>query len=85
MTIYDIIKRKPYLAWYVKEPEKLSPTSVLEHILNYGDWEDVQNFIKIVGFKKAKHLFLTSLNKKRANYSPVVKAYFLKYFKISHA
>ena len=47
MKVNAIIKNKPYLAWYVKEPEKLSEESVLEHVLNYGNWDDVQRFIKI--------------------------------------
>jgi hypothetical protein len=83
MTIHDIIRQKPYLAWYVKDPTKLSSVSVLEHVLNYGDWEDVQNFIKIMGFVKTKQLFITSLKKKRTNYQPAIKSYFSRYFKIN--
>ena len=49
MTVNSIIKNKPYLVWYVKDPDKLSEESVLEHVLNYGNWEDVQQFIKIKG------------------------------------
>ncbi len=49
MIVNDIIKAKPFLAWYVKGPEKLSEQSVLEHVLNYGNWDDVQQFIKING------------------------------------
>ena len=47
MSVNDIIKNKPYLAWYVKDPARLSEESVLEHVLNYGNWDDVQQFIKI--------------------------------------
>jgi len=83
MTIHDIIRQKPYLAWYVKDPTNLSPVSVLEHVLNYGDWEDVQNFIKIMGFAKTKQLFIISLKKKRTNYQPAIKSYFSRYFKIN--
>lgn len=57
MKVNDIIKAKPYLAWYVKAPENLSEQSVLEHILNYGDWNDVQQFIKIKGLKETAKLF----------------------------
>lgn len=56
MSVNDIIKNKPYLVWYVKNPDKLSESSVLEHILNYGNWDDVQQFIKIKGFKKNKKI-----------------------------
>lgn len=80
MTVNSIIKNKPYLAWYVKDPEKLSEESVLEHILNYGNWEDVQQFIKIKGMVATAQLFNKTLTKKRINYSPQIKSYFLRYF-----
>lgn len=81
MIINDIIKAKPYLAWYVKEPEKLSEESVLEHVLNYGNWEDVQQFIKIKGRTNTKKLFYKTLSNKRTNYDPVISSYFTRYFK----
>ena len=80
MTVNNIIKKKPYLAWYVKDPEKLSEESVLEHILNYGNWDDVQLFIKIKGLKETAKLFNKSLKNKRINYQPVIKSYFYRYF-----
>lgn len=76
-----ILKNKPYLAWYVKDLNSLSEESVLIHILNYGDWEDFQNFIKIKGLKETANLFFKTLNKKRNNYLPQIKNYFEKYFK----
>lgn len=76
-----ILKNKPYLAWYVKNPNKLSEESILFHILNYGDWKDVQDFIKIKGLKKTANLFYKTINKKRNNYLPQIKNYFEKYFK----
>ncbi len=81
MSVQFIIKNKPYLAWYVKNSEKLSDESVLEHVLNYGDWEDVQKFIKIKGIKETAKLFYRTLKKKRVNYSPQIRSYFKKYFK----
>ena len=80
MTVNNIIKNKPYLAWYVKDPEKLSEESVLEHVLNYGNWEDVQQFIKIKGKNETAQLFNKSLTAKRTNYSPAIKSYFYRYF-----
>lgn len=80
MKVNDIIKNKSYLAWYVKDPEKLSEESVLEHILNYGNWDDVQLFIKIKGRKKTAELFNKTLKNKRTNYQPAVKLYFYRYF-----
>lgn len=81
MQIFDLIKNKPYFAWYIKNPEELSEESILEHILNYGDWDDVQDFIKIKGFKETAKLFHKTLTKKRSNYSPSIRHYFSLYFK----
>jgi hypothetical protein len=80
MTVNSIIKNKPYLAWYVKDPEKLSEESVLEHVLNYGNWDDVQQFIKIKGKDESAALFKKTLTNKRTNYSPAIKSYFYRYF-----
>lgn len=80
MTVNSIIKNKPYLAWYVKNPENLSEKSVLEHVLNYGNWDDVQAFIKIKGIIETGELFKQTIANKRTNYSPEIKSYFSRYF-----
>lgn len=80
MTVNTIIKNKPYLAWYIKDPDKLSEQSVLEHVLNYGNWDDVQSFIKIKGLDKTAELFNRSLKNKRTNYLPAIQSYFSRYF-----
>lgn len=84
MSINDIIKNKPYLAWYVKDPAKLSDESVLEHILNYGNWDDVQQYIKIKGKDKTTELFNKTISNKRTNYSPAIKSFFFRYFNNDH-
>ena len=76
MTVNSIIKNKPYLAWYIKDPEKLSEESVLEHVLNYGNWDDVQLFIKLKGINETASIFNKSLTKKRTNYAPVICSFF---------
>jgi len=78
--VQDIIKKKPYLAWYVRNVESLSDESVLEHVLNYGNWEDVQTFIKIKGLKETKNLFNQTTKQKRINYPDNIKHYFDLYF-----
>jgi len=80
MTVNSIIINKPYLAWYVKDPELLSEQSVLEHVINYGNWDDVQQFIQIKGLDKTADLFNKSLKNKRTNYSPAIQKYFTRYF-----
>lgn len=84
MTVNAILKNKPYLAWYVKDPEKLTEDSVLEHVLNYGNWDDVQLFIKIKGMEGTSELFNKSLKNKRINYQPAIRSYFSRYFNRVH-
>ena len=76
----NIIKRKPYLAWYVADPKKLSDESVLEHVLNYGNWDDVQEYIKLKGIEETARIFRETREKKRSNYRPEIADYFSRYF-----
>ncbi len=80
MKPQDIIIQKPYLAWYVKDPKKLSDASVLEHVLNYGNWSDVKEFIQIKGMKETAQIFTQSTKRSRSNYLPEVEQYFRNYF-----
>jgi len=80
MIVNSIIKNKPYLAWYVKDPEMLSESSVLEHVLNYGNWDDVQMFVKVKGMNETAKLFNDSLKNKRTNYHPAIQSFFSRYF-----
>lgn len=52
MTIHDFIKKRQYLIWWVDDYDRLSAEAIVEATLNYGDWDDVQTLIKILGFKK---------------------------------
>jgi hypothetical protein len=81
MTTTQFIKKRPYLVWYVKDLSKLSDASILEHTLNYGDWDDVQKLLKIMGIKKAAKIFKERISGTRCNYRPEIKRYFNLYFK----
>jgi len=39
-SLKKILRKKPYLAWDVKNTDRLSEESLFERILNYGDWDD---------------------------------------------
>jgi len=80
MNPQDIIMRKPFLAWYVKNPAQLSDESVLEHVLNYGDWSDVQEYIRVKGIQETANIFYHQSHNERSNYLPEIKYYFNKYF-----
>lgn len=80
MRVQDLIKQKPYLLWFTKNYKELSDASVVEAVLNYGDWSDVQKVIKILGVKKTALIFKNQINKKRVNYNDITKNYFTLYF-----
>ncbi|MBU0646833.1 hypothetical protein KKC67_02745 [Patescibacteria group bacterium] len=83
MTIHQFIKKRPYLVWYVKDLNKLSEESIVEHVLNYGDWDDVQKMIKILGIKKTAKIFRTKAKPSkmhRQNYADITKHFFTLYF-----
>ena len=80
MTINDFIKKRPYLIWYTKDYDKLSPETIVEAVLNYGDWDDVKKVIEILGIRKTASIFRKKSKQKRCNYHPEVKNYFRLYF-----
>ncbi|MBU4480429.1 hypothetical protein KKG48_03245 [Patescibacteria group bacterium] len=80
MTIQEFIKKRKYLVWYVKNPEKLNNEAIVEAVLNYGDWDDVQKMIKILGMKKVAKIFKEKTTGKRCNYHMKTKNYFNLFF-----
>jgi len=83
MTLQTFIKKRPYLVWSTKNYEGLDSASIVEAVLNYGDWRDVQEMIKILGIKKTARIFRKkSVPDKfgRQNYRPEIKHYFQLYF-----
>lgn len=79
--INTFIQKRPHLVWYTKNHENLSPDSVVEAVLNYGDWDDVQELTRILGMKETAAIFEKGLNQKRSNYRERTKEYFSRYFK----
>ncbi|MDP1689539.1 MAG: hypothetical protein Q8L47_05460 [bacterium] len=81
MKINEFIKKRPHLIWYTKNYDKLSSESIVEATLNYGNWDDVQTLIKILGMKKTADIFRRQVKQKRCNYHKKSKHYFSIYFK----
>jgi len=75
-----ILQRKPYLAWYIRDKKTLSDQSALEHILSYGDWEEVMEAEKLLGISGMKALFDKIRSKRRVNLKPRTLNYFRNYF-----
>lgn len=83
MTMHDFIKKRKHLIWWVKNYDRLSAASIVEATLNYGDWDDVQALIKIMGIKKVARIFREKSQPSkmgRQNYRPETKNYFTLYF-----
>jgi len=80
MTISQFIQKRPHLIWHVKDLDKLSEESIVESVLNYGDWDDVQKMIKILGLQKTADIFRRKSKQKRGNYRSEIKNYFRLYF-----
>jgi len=68
--LLKIFVQKPYLAWDIKDPKSLSEKSMLEHLINYGDWDDILNTIQILGIEKTTTIFNESISNPRNNFSP---------------
>ncbi|MFH1890104.1 MAG: hypothetical protein ABIJ91_00870 [Candidatus Kuenenbacteria bacterium] len=80
MTIQKFIKKRPYLTWYIKDPHKLSDESIVENVLNYGDFDDVRELIKIMKIKNVANIFRRQSKQKRNNYDVKIQNYFKFYF-----
>ncbi len=83
MTLQNYIKKKPYLVWSTKNYEGLDSATIVEAVLNYGDWRDVQKVIKILGIKKTAQIFREKSKPSkmgRQNYRPEIIRYFNMFF-----
>ena len=80
MTLRNFIKKRRDLVWYVEDLEHLSKEAIVEAVLNYGDFDDVQKLFSILGIKQAARIFREQTRRKRVNYDPKITHYFNLYF-----
>lgn len=83
MTLSEYIKKRPGLIWWTKNYDHLGAEPIVEATLNYGDWDDVQTLIKMLGIKKVAKIFRAKSPKSkmgRTNYHPETIRYFSQYF-----
>ena len=78
--IHDFIAQRTHLVWYVKDPRALDNDAIVEAVLNYGDWRDVQEMIRILGISEVARIFFTHMQQPRCNYHVKTKHYFTLYF-----
>jgi hypothetical protein len=80
MDLHSIIIDKPALAWSISNPKTLSEEAVVERVLEYGDWKDVQKLFEIKSKPEIAKLFYKTTQKARSNYSPQIEHFFKLYF-----
>ena len=80
--LYDFISKRKHLIWYVKDYRALNEEAIVEATLNYGNWDDVQEMIKILGMEKAAQIFRKQMitGRQRGNYHRKTRHYFNLYF-----
>ncbi len=78
--LQKLIQEDPSLVWYTSNTANLSEASILEHVLNYGTWEQIQEAMKILGLKNTISLYKSLVNTPRSNIKPRVRHYFNLYF-----
>ncbi len=75
-----LLIKKPYLAWYVKDPTTVSVESIVEHIFNYGQWSDYLQAEQLLGMHRIKAVFESLKGKTRSNLHPKTINFFDRYF-----
>lgn len=81
MTLQKFINSRKSLFWSIRNLNKLSQASVVENTLNYGDFNDVKQLLKLMGIKKVARIFRQQIKQKRHNYRPEIKHFFSLYFR----
>ncbi len=81
-AIHDFILARKHLIWYVKDYRALNEEAIVEATLNYGNWDDVQEIIRILGIERVAAIFRKQMvtGRQRGHYSPDVAHYFNLYF-----
>ena len=67
------------LWWWVADVTKLSDESILEGVMNYGDWKDFLQLEKWWGLSKIRSLFEKMTSQRRINLRPPVRVLFRDY------
>lgn len=80
MTELQKFIKKRRLIWYVKDYESLDEQSIVEHVLNYGNWDDFLEMIRIMGIERAAEVFRENAFRPRTNYRRRTRDYFKHYF-----
>ncbi|MBU1322775.1 hypothetical protein KKE48_05250 [Patescibacteria group bacterium] len=80
----DWLDKHKTLWWWVADVAKLSDESILEGVMNYGDWTDFLQLKKWWGLPKIRQLFEKMTSQRRINLRPPARTLFNDYL-IAHA
>jgi hypothetical protein len=78
--LQNIIKQHPVLMWDTGAYDTLDAEAIAEAIYNYGSWENVTEYHRLLGTEAAELLFKRLTNKKRCNIHPKVRYFFMHYY-----
>ena len=79
-AIHEFIQRHKGLVWSTQHYDDLSEEFIVESVLNYGDWHDVQEVVEILGMHRIADIFYQQIAFPRNNYRPEIIDYFSRYF-----
>jgi hypothetical protein len=74
----DYIRRHGELFWYSPgdKGETVSDELLVEHILNYGTMDDVQELFRVLGLQRTAEVFRGMKGRKKLNFFPEIWNYF---------
>ena len=81
-SLASLAQSRHEIFWWVKSQDlaNLSDESVVEQLLNYGDWSDVLQLVKVLGWHKTAEYFDQITHKPRTNLRPEIVNYFKNFF-----
>lgn len=82
MNLKEFIKNRKHLVWYVRDYDSLDTETIVEAVLNYGDWEDVQTLFRILSIQEVARIFRKHISEQKARprYDDKIQHYFKLYF-----
>lgn len=80
--IKAFIRENSNLFWYTPQDKKedIGPELLVETILNYGNLEQIQTLIRIMGIAEMSGIFFSATGRKKLNYYPEIYNYFTLFF-----
>ena len=81
-ALFRFISDRKHFIWYVRDYRALNEEAVVEATLNYGNWNDVQELIGILGIEHVARIFRKQMitGRQRGNYYRDIANYFTLYF-----